>query len=168
MPVSRRNSLRINFGNRDPVDALLFETVKTVADGSACGRAAAAKRLMTLGTLLFNGYDPRLITDRLPKQKVLWVEVIWPLLRDYAAGTLEGRSSSSDETNANESSSGRSTLGKGVPLPPPATSAAEADTVMEFGHPTTSSADRGRELQRTELPTATRSLLFDLGKLKFP
>jgi hypothetical protein len=85
MPAAKRNSLRINFGNRDPLDALLFETVCTVAQGSACGRAAAAKRLMTLGTLLFNGYDPRLITDRLPKQKIIWADVIWPLLRDYAA-----------------------------------------------------------------------------------
>lgn len=118
MAASKRESVRINFGSRDPVDPMLLETLRDVAQQNGCGHAAAAKRLITLGALLFNGYDPRAIANRLPKQKILWAEAIWPLLRRYSTGSLHGPSSESDADSASQSSGSPSQALRGVtPFP---------------------------------------------------
>ena len=82
MPTPKRNSIRIYFGNKDPVDGVLFETISAVSAATGLGRVAAGKRLMTLGAFAYHGYDWRVLTDRIPKQKIVWVDIVWALLRN--------------------------------------------------------------------------------------
>ena len=166
MAALKRNSLRINFGDRDRLDALLFETISNVAHGSACGRAAAAKRLMTLGAFLFNGYDPRLITDRLPKQKIIWADVIWPLLRDYAAGELD--------RPAPEAGVVRDTFSNGSKVPtditPPVPDATvpRASALAHRQHSVAALDEKERAPEQGVETAPPPSPAFDMGKFKFP
>lgn len=166
MAASKRNSLRINFGNRDPLDALLFETVSTVARGSACGRAAAAKRLITLGTFLINGYDPRLITDRLPKQKIIWADVIWPLLRDYAAGKLDRLSPDAGAVSDTFSTESQVPSDIAPPVPNAAVPGASARTHRQQSVAALDERPRTPEsIAEAAFPPSPQ---FDMGKFKFP
>jgi hypothetical protein len=82
MGTSKRDSVRVHFGDKDPIDRLLSETLNAVAEASGVDRSPAGKRLMTLGVFAYHGYDWRVLTDRMPKQKIVWVDIVWALLRD--------------------------------------------------------------------------------------
>jgi hypothetical protein len=36
---------------------------------------------MTLGSFAYHGYDWRVLTERMPNPKIVWVDVVWAFLR---------------------------------------------------------------------------------------